>query len=128
MGTTKLSKDEVCNLICDIAPRWLGGDYDVVHCNCISFCDELLGLLGADPVPGWVRSLQDAGAALLRAPRALGEALAGSVSMSTADDRIADDLLKEHQAKEQEYFEEVAVHEGQSCAVARAAFAEGQRR
>lgn len=111
MGTTKLSQKEVWRLIVDqIAPEWPSRRYDIVHSNCISFCDELLRALGAEPVPTWVRGLQDAGAALLRAPQALGSLLQGSVSSSVADDQRADDILQEDQVKD--YFEEVTVSPG----------------
>jgi len=111
MGTTRLSKREVSDLIAsDVARRWPGGRYDVIHCNCISFCDELLRLLGARSVPRWVRGLQDAGAAVLRAPQALGSLVQGSFAR-----KHADALLHERE-EEEEYFQEVAPEEsGQGC-------------
>merc|ERR1712083_636334 len=50
----------------EVAPQWPSSRYDLVKCNCITFCDELLALLGAEPVPAWVKGLHETGAALLR--------------------------------------------------------------
>eukprot|EP00913_Durusdinium_trenchii_P027247 g25563.t1 len=47
----------------EIAKAWPGGRYDLIHCNCIHFCDELSKRLGARAVPSWVRSLHETGAA-----------------------------------------------------------------
>uniref|UniRef100_A0A7S1LK02 PPPDE domain-containing protein n=1 Tax=Alexandrium catenella TaxID=2925 RepID=A0A7S1LK02_ALECA len=108
MGATKLTQKEVWDLIvAGMARQWPSQRYDLLRSNCISFCDELLGVLGADPVPRWVRGLQDTGAALLRAPQALGSLLQGSLSGSLAGDRSTDDILPEQHVKE--YFEEVTV-------------------
>merc|ERR1712232_1537578 len=43
MGTTALTKPQVRDLIrWQLAPHWSCGRYDIIHCNCIHFCDELL--------------------------------------------------------------------------------------
>eukprot|EP00435_Cladocopium_sp_Y103_P019383 s3772_g4.t1 len=47
----------------EIAKAWPGGRYDLIHCNCIHFCEELAKRLGARPVPSWVRGLHETGAA-----------------------------------------------------------------
>jgi len=118
MGATKLSKQEVWDMIVSrLAREWPSFRYDVVRCNCITFCDELLRLLGAEPVPRWVRGLQDAGTAVLSAPQSLSALLRGSVSggfgASVADAGGAGELEHERRAKEQEYYEEVKLGAGQ---------------
>lgn len=62
LGQTTLKEWEVRYLIRQkLAPKWLGGGYDLLHRNCIHFCDELLLSLGAMPVPAWVRGLHETG-------------------------------------------------------------------
>jgi len=87
-GQTGLSDEQVWNLVVkDLSPDWLGGRYDLIHCNCIHFCEELLSRLGASPVPAWVKGLHETGAALFRVPwpfNILGAAGAGEDSGSAA--------------------------------------------
>lgn len=65
LGTTTLRDWEVRYLIrSKLAPSWLGGSYDLLHRNCIHFCDELCLGLGVQPVPPWVRGLHETGAAV----------------------------------------------------------------
>lgn len=68
LGQTTLKEWEVRYLIRQkLAPKWLGGSYDLLHRNCIHFCDELLLSLGAMPVPAWVRGLHETGGVLSNA-------------------------------------------------------------
>ncbi|CAJ1365946.1 unnamed protein product, partial [Effrenium voratum] len=46
-----------------VAKEWPGRRYDLIHCNCIHFCEELAQRLGVQPVPSWVRGLHETGAA-----------------------------------------------------------------
>eukprot|EP00927_Polykrikos_kofoidii_P050584 TRINITY_DN44479_c0_g1_i1.p1 TRINITY_DN44479_c0_g1~~TRINITY_DN44479_c0_g1_i1.p1 ORF type:complete len:460 (-),score=57.64 TRINITY_DN44479_c0_g1_i1:164-1543(-) len=72
LGPTRLKDWEVMRIIeSDVIPNWPSGRYDLIHCNCIHFCDSLLALLGAKPVPPWVRGLHETGAAILRFPSSL---------------------------------------------------------
>lgn len=94
LGTTALSVDSVRRLIsCEVAPEWPSSRYDLVRCNCITFCDELLKLLGVGPVPPWVRSLHETGAALLRVPQFLAlqapNSVAGSASSIASGECIS---------------------------------------
>eukprot|EP00927_Polykrikos_kofoidii_P026196 TRINITY_DN23369_c0_g1_i1.p1 TRINITY_DN23369_c0_g1~~TRINITY_DN23369_c0_g1_i1.p1 ORF type:complete len:463 (-),score=81.74 TRINITY_DN23369_c0_g1_i1:78-1334(-) len=67
MGETTLREWEVRYLIRgNLAQKWPGGEYDLLHRNCIHFCDELLLSLGVGPVPPWVRGLHETGASVLR--------------------------------------------------------------
>mmetsp|Transcript_70123 Transcript_70123/g.198768 ORF Transcript_70123/g.198768 Transcript_70123/m.198768 type:complete len:403 (+) Transcript_70123:108-1316(+) len=69
LGSTCLKDWEVRYLIRGkLAAKWPGGGYDLLHRNCIHFCDELLLSLGVKPVPAWVKSLHETGAVVLRVP------------------------------------------------------------
>lgn len=69
LGATSLRDWEVRYLIrARLAPKWLGGNYDLLHQNCIHFCDELLLNLGSKAVPSWVKGLHETGGAMLRVP------------------------------------------------------------
>lgn len=69
LGATTLRDWEVRYLIrARLAPKWLGGSYDLLHRNCIHFCDELLLNLGAKAVPSWVKGLHETGGAIFRVP------------------------------------------------------------
>jgi len=37
-----------------MAAQWPGSSYDLIHHNCLSFCNVLLGELGLRRIPGWV--------------------------------------------------------------------------
>lgn len=63
LGTTNLAEWEVRYLVRSrLAPLWRGGRYDLLHRNCIHFCDEMVLALGVKPVPTNVCSLHEAGA------------------------------------------------------------------
>merc|ERR1712217_864705 len=49
-------------------PHWSSRRYDLLHCNCIHFANEVATLLGVSPVPPWVTGLHETGAALLKIP------------------------------------------------------------
>eukprot|EP00439_Symbiodinium_sp_Y106_P013330 s5932_g1.t3 len=64
----------------EVAKLWPSKRYDLIHCNCIHFCEDLAQRLGAKPVPGWVRGLHETGAAaasLVRGASAMGRLLLG---------------------------------------------------
>lgn len=67
LGVTTLKDFEVMNIIRrEVLPQWPSGRYDLIHCNCIHFCDAFLSLLGVQQSPSWVKGLHETGAALLR--------------------------------------------------------------
>mmetsp|Transcript_62213 Transcript_62213/g.157152 ORF Transcript_62213/g.157152 Transcript_62213/m.157152 type:complete len:389 (-) Transcript_62213:74-1240(-) len=69
LGATTLKDWEVRYLIRGkLATKWPGGAYDLLHRNCIHFCDELSLCLGVKGVPSWVRALHETGGTLLRIP------------------------------------------------------------
>mmetsp|Transcript_125264 Transcript_125264/g.365872 ORF Transcript_125264/g.365872 Transcript_125264/m.365872 type:complete len:407 (-) Transcript_125264:55-1275(-) len=78
LGNTSLRDWEVRYLIRGkLASKWPGGGYDLLHKNCIHYCDELLLSLGVKPVPPWVRGLHETGASVLRIPWPLSLVLGG---------------------------------------------------
>lgn len=60
---TELSEQRVTEVLSRLAGEWPGSDYDLIHHNCISFCNALLRELIPDGrVPGWVdRGMRAAG-------------------------------------------------------------------
>lgn len=69
LGETNLKDWEVWERIkTQKIPLWPSGRYDLIHCNCIHFCDDFVQMLGVQPVPAWVRNLHETGAAILRIP------------------------------------------------------------
>mmetsp|Transcript_128927 Transcript_128927/g.373025 ORF Transcript_128927/g.373025 Transcript_128927/m.373025 type:complete len:491 (-) Transcript_128927:84-1556(-) len=81
LGTTTLKDWEVRYLIrVKLSSVWRGGSYDLLHRNCIHFCDELLLCLGVNGVPAWVRGLHETGAGVLKITWPLTFILGGDVS------------------------------------------------
>jgi len=69
LGATTLKEWEVRYLIRgQLATKWPGGSYDLLHRNCIHFCEELQLCLGVKPVPSWVKGLHETGARVLQIP------------------------------------------------------------
>jgi len=78
LGQTTLKDWEVRYLIRGVlASKWPGSRYDLLHQNCIHFCDELLLSLGVKPVPNWVKGLHETGASVLRWPWPLSLVMSG---------------------------------------------------
>merc|ERR1712176_321718 len=85
LGSTTLKDWEVRYLIRGkLASKWPGGGYDLLHRNCIHFCDELLLSLGVKPVSPWVRTLHETGASVLRIPWPLSLVFGGGGDTSKA--------------------------------------------
>eukprot|EP00971_Amphidinium_carterae_P347152 6489004-Amphidinium_carterae.1 len=66
LGVTQLLEEEVDHLIESMSGHWLGSDYEVLSCNCLTFSNELAFELGVGNLPSWidrsaraVSSLQD---------------------------------------------------------------------
>lgn len=64
MGHTQLAESQVLALIGRTRKEWQGDDYDLLHCNCCHYSEDLLSRLGAGPAPGWLTSLAATGAVL----------------------------------------------------------------
>lgn len=54
MGPTDLNTDQVDDLVERLAEEWPGRQYDLIHNNCLSFCNALLKELGLRRIPGWI--------------------------------------------------------------------------
>ena len=54
VGETSISRAEFENLIRRMQDTWVGDRYQLLRCNCISFCSALCIALGVGPVPAWV--------------------------------------------------------------------------
>lgn len=54
MGNTEKSPEEVNRILVCMASEWPGSEYDLIHHNCLTFCNVLLGDLGLRRIPGWV--------------------------------------------------------------------------
>lgn len=79
----------------DVIPSWPSKRYDLIHSNCIHFCDDFLLRLGVKPVPAWVRGLHETGAALFRTPWPLSWLVGRSDAESVALLPLADDEFKD---------------------------------
>eukprot|EP00929_Paragymnodinium_shiwhaense_P069532 TRINITY_DN35060_c0_g1_i1.p1 TRINITY_DN35060_c0_g1~~TRINITY_DN35060_c0_g1_i1.p1 ORF type:complete len:446 (+),score=71.05 TRINITY_DN35060_c0_g1_i1:104-1441(+) len=96
MGATGLREWEVCNLIRhEVLPNWPSGRYDLLHCNCIHFCDGLLRLLGVEGVPPWVRGLHETGATLMRLPSVFSFGGTPSITTPEQPGGVDDDVVRE---------------------------------
>ena len=77
LGETSVPESDVRQLMrLRLAPRWRGRNYDLLHRNCIHFCEELAGALGVSPVPDWVTGAHELGAGLL----SIGDSIAGGMA------------------------------------------------
>lgn len=54
MGETSKTDQEVVVILRRLAAEWPGNRYDLIHNNCLSFCNVFLEELGQKRVPGWV--------------------------------------------------------------------------
>lgn len=54
MGETSLSKAEIKAVLERMQKEWPGSQYNLIHNNCINFCNAFLAELGLRRVPGWV--------------------------------------------------------------------------
>lgn len=78
LGATTLKDWEVRYLIrARLAPKWLGGNYDILNRNCIHFCEALALELGVKPLPRYVTNAHETGASLFRIPWPLSYILGG---------------------------------------------------
>jgi hypothetical protein len=57
-----LDQREVRQVCEDLKPMWPGSRYDLVHCNCCHFADELCKTLGMGPLPLWINRAAKIGA------------------------------------------------------------------
>lgn len=57
LGVTALSKEDVDDLLRELAPEWSVQEYETLGPNCITFCQCLSQRLGVRAVPRWVDSM-----------------------------------------------------------------------
>eukprot|EP00746_Dinoflagellata_sp_MGD_P003821 gnl/MRDRNA2_/MRDRNA2_107404_c0_seq1.p1 gnl/MRDRNA2_/MRDRNA2_107404_c0~~gnl/MRDRNA2_/MRDRNA2_107404_c0_seq1.p1 ORF type:complete len:378 (-),score=58.49 gnl/MRDRNA2_/MRDRNA2_107404_c0_seq1:55-1188(-) len=92
LGDTKLSEREVHKVLASMRGSWMGGDYDVLHRNCIHFCVDFCEALGVDAPPSWITAAHSAGAALVdNMPWLFGGYDAQAVHDNLPDECPADD-------------------------------------
>jgi len=93
MGKTKLSAEQVENLLEEMAKEWPGTDYDLLQHNCCHFCDAFCRRLGVGPLPVWVTNLAVVGANLV----------AGVSGAATAVNEIVDAAAERAAELDQRY-------------------------
>jgi len=64
LGHTRLSEEEVRNLLWRMAQGWPGSEYHLLHHNCLNFCNALCTELGVRRIPGWVDRVARAASAI----------------------------------------------------------------
>jgi hypothetical protein len=57
MGLTVRTPQELEQIILKLASEWPGDDYNLIHHNCLHFCNALCDELGVGKIPGWVDRL-----------------------------------------------------------------------
>lgn len=57
LGVTSLTKEEVDDLLHEVAPDWSVQSYETLGPNCVTFCRVLSQRLGVEGVPAWVDSM-----------------------------------------------------------------------
>lgn len=57
MGSIEMSQQEVDALLTDIGGKYTGRSYNLLFRNCNHFSEELVQILCAKPVPGWINRL-----------------------------------------------------------------------
>lgn len=67
LGSTKLSRAQVEQILSDLSRDWPGYTYDLLSRNCNHFCEEFLERLGAPKLPPWVNRFATAGDAAVEA-------------------------------------------------------------
>lgn len=71
MGDCGKTEAEVFMILREMIVQWQGNQYDLLRHNCCSFSDKFCIELGVGPIPTWVHSLADTGAALADDEQAL---------------------------------------------------------
>ena len=57
-----MTQKEVRSICENLKPMWPGSRYDLVHCNCCHFADELCKTLGMGSIPTWINRAARIGA------------------------------------------------------------------
>jgi len=64
MGETTLSKEDVKQVLRQLAQEYPGNSYDLLRRNCCHFSDDFCHRLGVGPIPPWVNHLACTGASV----------------------------------------------------------------
>lgn len=72
LGATKLSIDQVLELMQRLGDEWPGSDYDLLRRNCLSFCNALCTELGVRHIPRWIDRAPRTASAVLDTTSILG--------------------------------------------------------
>lgn len=67
MGKTSMSEGEIMALLSLLKMEWPVDAYSTLRKNCCHFCEEFCQRLGVGSIPGWVKNLAGAGAAIVSA-------------------------------------------------------------
>jgi hypothetical protein len=59
---SKLSAEDIGELLSQLIEEYPGDDYDTLHRNCCHFADDFCQRLGAGGIPGWIHRLARVGA------------------------------------------------------------------
>jgi len=62
LRSTKLSGEEIAELLSQLIEEYPGDDYDLLRRNCCHFADDFSRRLGAGRIPGWIHRLARVGA------------------------------------------------------------------
>jgi len=88
LGCTGLSDEEVAALLRRMSTEWQGDSYDLLHRNCLNFCNALCQELGVGRIPGWVdrapRAASDLNAAYRSAAEGAREVAEGAREVADA--------------------------------------------
>lgn len=81
MGKTKVSPEDIADIIAQMLEEYPGDDYDLLRRNCCHFADDFCRRLGVGGIPGWVIRLARIGAGvdsmLQYAPKGIKERIYG---------------------------------------------------
>ena len=78
LGETPISRPELGSLIRTMQDVWAGESYQLVRCNCISFCKALATALNVGGIPDWVDRFPRIGAASLEVSERINAAAAAA--------------------------------------------------
>lgn len=62
LRNTKMSAEEIADLLTQLIEDYPGDDYDLLRRNCCHFADDFCRRLGAGRIPGWIHRLARVGA------------------------------------------------------------------
>lgn len=89
LRNTKMSAEEIADLLSTVIEEYPGDDYDLLRRNCCHFADDFARRLGAGRIPSWVHRLARLGARVDSAMQAItGKTL---IPCEDSDEEVVDD-------------------------------------